>query len=105
AVPGLEPGGAQRGGIVGRAGEREIADRDHVRGGVARVRMAAAVAEGIELLDVADGERGLRLDEGAQADLEGPVRQRIERPEREPGARLALGRGPAARARDQDRRL
>ena len=69
--------------------------------GVGRPRVAAAVAEGVELLDIAERSAGLRLDPGAQADLEGAVRQRIERAERQPGARLVR----LAVARDQDRRL
>ena len=61
AVPGLEAGarGAQRGDVLRHAGEREIADRDHVRAGVVGARMAAAIAEGVELLHIADGEPGL----------------------------------------------
>ena len=46
--------------LSGHARQREIADRDHVRAGVVRPRVAAAVAEGVELLDIADVERGLR---------------------------------------------
>jgi hypothetical protein len=61
-----------------------------VRTGVARLRVAAAVAERIELLDIADRERGLRGDEGAQPDLEGAVLERVERPARQP-ERVALG--------------
>ncbi len=61
-----------------------------MRRGVARPRMAAAIAEGVELLHIADSEAGLRLDPGAQADLEGAVRERIERTEGKPGAGLAL---------------
>ena len=104
AVPGLEAGArrAQRRGVVGHARQREIADRDHVRAGVARPRVAAAVAEGVELLDVADVDRGLRRHPGAQADLEGAVRQRIERAERQAGARsrlLRIGRRPGCAAR------
>ena len=68
-----------------------------MRAGVAGARMAAAVAEGVELLDIADGEPGLRLDPGAQADLEGAVRQRIERTERQAGAGVALAPSPATR--------
>ena len=56
--------------------------------------MAAAVAERVELLDIADAQAGLRLDPGAQADLEGAVRQRIERAERQAGARCRLCRRP-----------
>ena len=65
---------------LGYARQRQIADRDHVRfiGGPG---MAAAVAERVKLLDVADPQAGLLLDPGAQADLEGAVRQRVERTE------------------------
>jgi hypothetical protein len=38
----------------------------------------AAIAEGVELLDVADRERRLFVDKGAKRDLEGAVRERIE---------------------------
>ena len=68
--------------------------------GVARPGVAAAVAEGVELLDIADVDRGLRRHPVAQADLEGAVRQRIERAERQAGAGVALRIG-----RDQDARL
>ena len=72
-----------------------------MRAGVARPRVAAAVAEGVELLDIADVERGLRRHPGAQADLEGAVRQRIERAERQAGA----GARFAGVGGDQDARL
>ena len=49
-----------------------------MRPAVAGAGMPAAVAEGVELLDIADREPGLRLHPGAQADLEGVVRERIE---------------------------
>ena len=68
-----------------------------MRAGVARTRVAAAVAEGVELLHVADRQSGLSLDPGPQPDLEGAVRQRIERPERKPRARPA--HVPVARVR------
>ena len=57
AVPRLEPGAAasrSAAALSGHAREREIADRDHVHAGVVRPRVAAAVAEGVELLDIAD---------------------------------------------------
>ena len=69
-----------------------------MRAGVAGLGMAAAVAERVELLDIAEPQAGLRLDPGAQADLEGAVARRIERAERQAGA-------PVAAARDQDQRL
>jgi hypothetical protein len=53
-----------------------------VHAGVVRPRVAAAVAEGVKLLDIADIDRGLRRHPIAQADLKGAVRQRIERAER-----------------------
>ena len=59
SIPRLEAGaGAWRAPRHFRhAREREIADRDHVRAGVVRPRVAAAVAEGVELLDIADFTR------------------------------------------------
>src|SRR5262249_28937391 len=74
-------------------------DRDHVRAGVARQRVAAAVAEGVELLDVADPQARLRLDPVAQTDFEGVVRERIEWAERQAVGFIAV----MAVARDQDR--
>jgi hypothetical protein len=55
-----------------------------VRPGIARLRVAAAVAKSIELLHIADRERGLLGHEGAQPDLEGAVLERVERPARQP---------------------
>src|SRR5262249_21383424 len=49
--------------------------------GVAGSRMAAAIAEGVELLDIAEPQPRLLLDPVAQADLEGAVLERIERAE------------------------
>ena len=62
--------------------------------------MAAAVAERVELLDVADAQPGLLLDPGAQADLEGAMRQRVERTEGKSGAHIGL-----VVARNEDRGL
>ncbi len=103
AIPRLEAGTgrAQGGEVLRHAREREIADRDHVGAGVARPRVPAAVAEGVELLDIADRKAGLRLDPGAQPDFEGAVCERVERPERQPRAGLAL----AAVAGDENGRL
>jgi hypothetical protein len=50
-----------------------------MRVGVAGARMAAAISEGVELLDIGDVERGLGLHPGAQAHFERAVRQRLER--------------------------
>ena len=57
--------------------------------GVAGPRVPAAVAERIELLDVTQPQSGLFFHPGAQADLEGTVRDRIERTERKPGEPVA----------------
>ncbi len=84
--------------VLGQPGECEVANRHRVRAGVARPRVAAAIAEGVELLHVADGERGLLGGEGAQPNVEGAMRQRIERARRQPHEVAA------ARRRDQDLR-
>src|SRR5207245_9752140 len=83
---------------IGGARECEIADRDHMRAGVAGFRMTAAIAERIELLDIAEPQTRLRLDPGAQADFEGAMARRIERTERQAGK-------PVTAARSQDQRL
>ena len=67
--------------------------------GVVGPRVAAAVAERVELLDIADGDRCLRRHPVAQADLEGAVRQRIERPERQARANAAFRIGGDENAR------
>ena len=59
--------------------------------------MAAAIAEGVELLHIADGEAGLGPDPGTQADLEGAMRGRIERTERQPARVAPLLPSPATR--------
>jgi hypothetical protein len=61
--------------------------------------MPATVAEGVELLDVADRKRSLCFDKGAQANLEGPVGQRIE------GAEWQSDMRPGLIICDQDGRL
>src|SRR6266478_2204572 len=93
AIPWFETGagGAQGGEILRHAREREIADGDHVGAGIARPRVAAAIAEGVQLLHIANRKAGLRLDPRPQPDFEGAVRERIERPERQPRARLTRG--------------
>ncbi len=58
--------------------------------GVAGLRVPAAVAECIELLDIAKPQSRLLLHPGAQADLEGAVRHRVERAERKPGELVAV---------------
>ena len=72
-----------------------------MRAGIARTRVPAAIAEGVELLDIADAEPGLLLDPGAQSDLERTVRERVERAEGEPGA----GGASCGFASHEDRRL
>src|SRR5262249_24983844 len=93
AIPGFESGagGAQGGEVIRHASEREIADRDDVGAGIPRPRVAAAIVEGVELLHIPDRKAGLGLDPGSQPDFEGAVRERVERPERQPRAGLALG--------------
>ena len=64
------------------AHEGEIGDGDDApvvrRGGV-----AIAIPEGVELLDVAELEPCLLANPGAQAELERPVLERVERTERQ----------------------
>src|ERR1700759_5719201 len=61
--------------------------------GIARLRMPAAVAESVQLLDIAQPQPGLLLDPGAQADLEGAVRDRVEGAERKAVELVAAGAG------------
>jgi hypothetical protein len=58
--------------------------------GIAGLGVPAAIAESIELLDIAEPQSRLLLDPGAQADLEGAVRDRIERAEWESGELVAF---------------
>src|SRR5690606_13607186 len=51
-------------------GEREIADRNHMQRGIVGLRVPAAVAERVELFDVAEAEPRLLLHPGAQTALE-----------------------------------
>src|SRR6185295_15516717 len=69
--------------------------------------MAAAVAEGVELLDITNGQPGLGLDPGAQSDFEGAVRKRIEWSKWQTRARLpaSLGRSSVRIAGHENRRL
>src|SRR5215831_2168485 len=94
AVPRREAGAgrAQRFRAVGTAGERQVADRDHVRPAVAALGVPAAIAERVELLDIADREPGLLPDPAAQPDLEGVMRERIERAGRQAGEPRAVAR-------------
>ncbi len=84
---------------VGHPRQRQIADRHHVCVGVAGAGVAAAIAEGVELLDITQCQAGLLLHPGAQADLEGAVRDGIEWSERQPGEAIAV----AARRRQHQR--
>src|SRR5262249_2913986 len=95
AGPPREAGAAGRKGCgaVGHAREGEVADRDGVRAAIAVLGVTAAVAERVELLDIADREAGLLLDPAAQADLEGVVCQRIERTRRQADQRAAVAGG------------
>ena len=70
-------------------GQGEVADRDHMRSNVVELRMAATVAERVELLGVAEVEPCLLSYPRPEPDLEGSVLQGRERPERKPvrGAR------------------
>src|SRR5258706_8478015 len=52
-VPRFERRALRRRGVVGRPRQRKIADRGDMGVGVAGLRMPAAIAEGIELLDIA----------------------------------------------------
>src|SRR5581483_10767981 len=52
--------------------------RNDMGGAVARLRVAAAIAEGVELLHVAERQSGLRRDPRAQSDFESTMRNRIE---------------------------
>src|ERR1700692_972175 len=61
--------------------------------GVAGLGVPAAVAERIELLDIAEPQSRLFFYPGAQADLEGAVRQRVQRAERKSGALVAVAGG------------
>ena len=83
--------------LAGAAGQREIADRKSMR--AAGLGVAAAVAERIELLDIAEIEPGLPLHPFAQADLEGPVRARREQAE---GKRVPCARSCRAGPHHED---
>ena len=57
-----------------------------MRVAVAGAGVASAIAESVELLDIAEGRAGLLGDEGAQPDLEGAVEQGIKFAGRQSGA-------------------
>src|SRR5262249_29685256 len=52
-----------------------------------------AIAKSIELLDIAEPKSGLLLDPGAQADLEGAVRDGVEGAEGKAGEPVAVAAG------------
>src|SRR5262245_26839388 len=85
------PVARRAGGGPRLAAERGLADRADLGAGIARPRVAAAIAEGVELLHVANRKAGLGPHPGPQPDFEGAMRERVERPERQPRAGLALG--------------
>ena len=99
-------------GVHGRRGQRQVAHGNDPRraAAVAQVgqgRVAAAVAEGVELFHEAQVELGLLGHEGAQAQLEGAVPFGIERAEgqarwarcqRRAGARSARRPSPSLMA-------
>ena len=58
--------------------------------GGAGERMAAAIAEGVELLDITQPQPGLFLHPGTQADFEGAMRDGVERAERQAGEFVAV---------------
>src|SRR6185369_4013232 len=101
---------------VGFDADRDLAHQGEVGHGddahplAAHPRIAVAVAEGVELLDVAEGEGGLLVDPAAQATVEGAVVLRIERTEgqglvEQPGGAFASGaQGEDARHFVGDRR-
>ena len=119
-LPGEEPVDV----VPGRAGSRrallpdqgEVGDGDHPRTPGQLPRIAVTVAEGVELLDVAQLDPGLVPHPAAQAELHGPVLLRVEGTEGDGVHRCPVavpatsgGAGPAAdpvavlRARPADR--
>src|SRR5579859_6656229 len=61
--------------------------------GIAGHGMPAAIAKGVELLDIAEPKSRLLLHPGAQADLEGAVRYGVERAEGQAGELVAVAAG------------
>src|SRR5712664_1254033 len=90
AIPRLKSRARRPLRVVGRTGKREIADRGYMGIGVAGLGVPAAIAECIELLDVTQPQSRLFFHPGAQADLEGAVRNRVEWAERKPGEPVAV---------------
>src|SRR4029453_1326955 len=86
--------------VARAAGQSEIADGKHMR--PAGLGMAPAIAERVELLDIAEIEPGLPLDPFAQADLERAMGAGRERAE---GKRVPCTRAGRAGADDENMRL
>ncbi len=61
--------------------------------GVAALGVAAAIAECVELLDVAEPQAGLFFDPRAQPDFQRAMRDGIERTERQPRQFVAVAAG------------
>lgn len=76
------PGAPQGSRVVDKSSECEVADGDNMRGCVVRQRVAAAIAVGVELLDIAEIKRSLLLDPSTQTALERPMLDGRERSER-----------------------
>ena len=70
-------------GVVADAGQRQIADRNDMRIAVAGAGVSSAIAERIQLLDIAKRRAGLLGDPFAQANFEGAMPDRIETDRRE----------------------
>src|SRR5882672_854107 len=90
AIPRLKSRAGRPLRVVRRTSKREIADRGDMGIGVAGLGVPAAIAERIELLDVTQPQSRLFFHPGAQADLEGAVRNRVEWAERKPGEPVAV---------------
>ena len=82
------------------AHQSEVGDRQHARTVVVAAEVAIAVAEGVELLDVAELEPGLLAHPAAQAELERAVAFGVEAAERQ----RRLAGGAAGRLRPRVRR-
>ena len=77
--------------------QREIADREHARPFARTRQMPAAIAERVELLDIAELQSGLLLHPVAQSRFQRAMRDRIERAEGQGVGALARA-APQARA-------
>ena len=91
-------GAGGRGGALLHQGQ--VGDRDQTRPAARLARVALAVAEGVELLDVAEPEAGLLAHPAAQGAVEGAVGGRLQRAE---GEGVERGRR-SRRAHGQDAR-